>query len=127
MELRQRTINLKRKARLYGFLSNVLTLMPVAIYFVVAFASGSVAQKTSLGFMFTAALFITVLNFAKKLQLRSALWIMILGIYTVIRNLIPLLLLTAILTILDEFIFAPKYKKYSRLAETNVEIDRAHG
>lgn len=109
---------------IFGLLSLAATLAPLAYYCGLALVYGGVAQKATLGLMVTAAAIITVLNLLFKTHYRSAIWLVILGIYVCIQNLLPLLVMVAILTILDEFLLTPLYKSFKNKATINREIDK---
>ena len=56
--------------------------------------------------------------------MRSTIWILLLGIYICLDNIMPVLLTIAIGTITDELILTPLHKKYKQLAIINSEIDK---
>lgn len=104
--------------------SLVSTILPVIVYTGIAFAQGDVRQKFTLGLTLMIAIILVVVNVIFKYHLRSAIWIVVLGIYFCIKNIMPLLLILAIGTVLDEFIFTPVYKRYREKYKVNKEIDR---
>lgn len=108
----------------FGILSFLANIAPLLYYFVLAMMNATVEQKVVLGGMLTAAALIVGINALFKCHFRSAIWIMLLGIFFVIQNILPLLIAVAILTIVDEFIFTPLYKKCKELATINKQIDR---
>ena len=72
----------------------------------------------------TAVAFIICLfNLIAQKHLRSPLWIIFLGLYFTMKNLIPLIIWVAIASILDEFILTPLIKYYKNKTIANMAID----
>lgn len=109
---------------LFFSLSMMILTVPVVVYVIIAFVQGEVHEKLTLGTTVVIALILTVINMLCKFHIRSILWIVVLGIYFCIDNILPLLLMVAIGTILDEFVLTPLYKKYKAKATINKEIDK---
>lgn len=116
----------KKRAKILSILSLIVLFVPLIVYVVMAFASGdiTVSKKVVLGFSLIFALVLTVINALTKFRIRSTIWIVLLGIYYCLNNILPLLLMIAVGTITDEFILSPLQKKYKRLYEINNEIDK---
>lgn len=116
----------KKRAKILSILSFIVLFVPLIVYVVMAFASGdiTVSKKVVLGFSLIFALVLTVINALTKFRIRSTIWIVLLGIYYCLNNILPLLLMIAVGTITDEFILSPLQKKYKRLYEINNEIDK---
>lgn len=117
----------KKNARLsclFFWLSLIVTLLPVIVYVILAFVNGEVHQKATLGVTVTVAMILFVINVVFKYHIRSVLWILVLGIYFCIDNIMPLLLMVAIGTILDEFILTPLHKSFKNKKTINYEIDK---
>ena len=109
---------------LFFSLSLLILTAPVVVYVIIGFVNGEVTEKLTLGATVAIACILTVINILCKFHIRSILWIVVLGIYFCIDNILPLLLMVAIGTILDEFILTPLYKKYKSKAAINKEIDK---
>lgn len=114
----------KVKHRLLSLLSFILTVIPIIVFSVLAFINGEVHEKVVLGCTLIIALILVVINVIFKYHIRSTLWISVLGIYSCLENIMPLLLTVAIATILDEFIITPLRRKYKQLYVINKEIDK---
>ena len=110
--------------KLFLSLSIICTIAPVVVYAVIGFVDGTVKEKLTLGICLIVAIILTVINLVFKFHMRSTLWIVVLGIYFCIDNIMPLLLIVAITTIMDEFVFTPLYKSYKSKAKINKEIDK---
>ena len=105
-------------------LSVILLLAPIIVFSIIGFIEGQVHEKLVLGCTLVTALILVLINAIFKYNIRSTLWICILGIYMCLDNIMPLLLIIAISTIIDEFIVTPLQKKYKNLYVINNEIDK---
>lgn len=114
----------KKVATTMWVLSFTVTVLPIIVYAFIGFFRGSVTQKFTLGTTVTIAMALVMVNVIFKFHLRSALWVLVLGIYFCLNDILPLLLMIAIGSILDEFIFTPTYRKYRARYTTNREIDK---
>lgn len=111
-------------SRLFLALSIIVTVVPLLVYVIMGFVNGEVHEKITLGISFTVAVLLLAVNIIFKYHIRSVLWILVLGIYLCLDNILPLLLVVAIGTILDEFVLTPLHKSYKSKAKINVEIDK---
>ena len=109
---------------LFHVLSILVLLFPIAFYSIYGFIEGEVTEKLTLGITFVIACILLVINVLMKYHIRSTVWILVLGIYFCIDNILPLLLMVAIGTIVDEFILTPLYKSFHNKATINKEIDK---
>ena len=113
----------KKKLNLVRLLSFTLTVLPVILYAILGFYNGSIGEKVSLGICTLLAIMFVIINVMFKYHIRSTLWIMLIGIYICIDNIIPLLITMAASTIIDEFVLVPLIKKYKDKYIINKEID----
>ena len=104
-------------------LSILMTLIPLVIYTIKGFCEGTPGSKVTLGVCFTTALILTIINVVFKYHMRSTIWILMIGLYVAVDNIIPLLIILAITTILDEFILTPLSRHYKAKYTINKEID----
>lgn len=114
----------KRLSMTFGILSIAVTILPVVYYVVLGFVEGGTQQKATLGMTVTVAVVLTAVNVLFKKHIRSTIWVLVLGIYICLKNILPLLLMVAIGTILDEFVLSPLHKAYKQKATINKEIDK---
>ena len=105
-------------------LSILMTLIPLVIYTIKGFCEGTPGSKVTLGVCFTTALILTIINVVFKYHMRSTIWILMIGLYVAVDNIIPLLIILAITTILDEFILTPLSRHYKAKYTINKEIDQ---
>ena len=117
----------QRLAILFQALSILVLIAPLAYYTIYGFINGEVTEKLTLGVTFVVACILLVINVLFKYHIRSTIWILVLGIYFCIDSIMPLLLMVAIGTILDEFVLTPLYKSYKNKCTINKEIDKRNG
>ena len=113
--------------RTFKLLSWAVTILPLVVYFVIAFSKAEIVHKLAIGSMLTIVLILTVINIVGKLQLRSPLFLLLIGIYVGLGQILTPLVITSCGVVLDEFIFTPLYKKYKQLYVINREIDKRNG
>ena len=114
----------KKKARFYNFLSFFITVVPILIYVVIGFMEGTIGQKITLGMCLVAVIILVILNLLFKHIPRCGVWIILAGLAYACNSIVPLLLIMAITTALDELVFSPLAKKYKNLYTINKEIDK---
>ena len=113
----------KIKLNICRLLSFTLTVLPVIIYTIMGFIDGTIGEKVSLGICVILALIFVLINIMFKYHIRSTLWVLLIGIYVCIDNIIPLLIIMAATTIIDEFVLVPLINKYKNKYIINKEID----
>ena len=121
-----RTSRSKRGLWICRILSVSVTLFPVIYYVIKGLSDGSVGsrQKACLGCMVCLAIMLYIINVLMKYSIRSTVWILLLGVYVCMEDILPLILMLAIGTIIDEFILSPLKKHYASVYCINKEIDR---
>ena len=117
-----------KKLALINFLLSAACLFgPIIFFFIRAFVVGDAAQKLSLGITFTAALVMFAVNIIMKSHLRSVIWVLLLGVFIVLKSYLAIILVFAITTFAEELIFSPLYRYYKSKARINKEIDKRMG
>lgn len=117
----------KNLSILFLALSILVLVAPLAYYSVVGFIEGETTEKFTLGMTFVIAAVLFVINILFKFHIRSTIWILVLGIYFCLDNILPLIFMVAVGNILDEFLFTPLHKHYKSKASINKEIDKRIG
>lgn len=112
---------------IFYLLSILVLIAPLTYYLILAVIEAETVQKVSLGLMFTMAAVLTGINIVFKKSYRSAVWILLLAIFICVKEILPLIVMLAIATILDEFILTPLYKKFKNLCTINKQIDKRMG
>lgn len=118
------TKHYRRLAIFMAALSILVLLGPIFTYAVQAFIVANTVEKLALGGMAIAAIVLVCFNFLMKMKLRSPVWLCLLGIYFVMDAIMPLIIMLAVGTVLDEFVLSPLYKKFKGQAAINAEIDK---
>lgn len=102
----------------------IITLVPLIVYVVKAFIEGSIVNKLSLGLMLTSAIILTLINLVAKMHLKTPIWMLVIGIYFCLDNIMPLLVILVLSTMIDELILTPMAKNYKNKFIINKEIDQ---
>lgn len=105
-------------------LSAIAVLAPLIIYTIFGFMQGTVGSRVVLGMCLTICLIFVIINVIAKHKIRSTIWILMIGLYMACNNIIPLLIIVAALTVIDEFVLEPLYKRYREKYVINKEIDK---
>ena len=125
MEKNDRTKKFAALYRLMAVFSLACAIGPITVFTVYAIANGEIGskQKLTLGLCLLVCLLLVIINTIKKYNLRSPVYIMILGIHTCIQNLALLFIIMAVTTALDEFVFTPLKREFRMKYTINKEID----
>lgn len=109
-----------------GIFSFVITYLPLIIAVIMGFANGDIEtrNKVVLGLTVIVAVIFAIFTFLFKHRIRSTLWILLLGCYIALDNMLWLIVTLAVCTMLDEFVIHPLYKKYKNLYTINKELDK---
>lgn len=117
----------KNISNIFGFLSFIATVGPLLTYIIIGFINASPKQGMALSMCVIVCIIFTLINLIFKHRIRCTMFILLMGLYVSVGNLIPLLITMFITTALDEFVFVPIHKKYKNLFVINKEIDKRHG
>ena len=121
----KRTKQLKTSLFWINAVTFLTTIFPLVFSFVWGLADGDIqkGQKVFLGMTFISAIVLYIINAAMKYSLRSPLFIMILGIYFALTEIMAVLVIVTIGTCLDEFVLTPLKKKFKTQLLASKEID----
>ena len=119
----ERTAKFKKSKVILGLISFLLCYAPLFVALVVGFSYTEGVWKISLTISCALALLLTIINAIAKYSIRSTMWILLIGIYIALDDVMPYLIAIAICTIVDEFIISPLHRKYKDLYTINREID----
>lgn len=122
------TAKYKRLSRFYLFLQLVCLFAPIVVFFFLGILNGEVGatNKFVLGLGTTTALVISAIGLIGKMHLRSPIFIFLMVCHFCIDKFIPILVVFAVCTFLDEIVFEPLYKHYKNLMVINREIDKRY-
>jgi len=116
----------RRKLWLFRILDWICLAAPLIIYVVVALSNGEVlvAQKVAVVSTAMIAIMLTVFNAISQKKLRCPIWIVLIGLFVAIRDyLMPLIIILAITSILDDLVFTPVISYYRTKLISNKAID----
>ena len=114
------------KLWLYRILDWICLFMPLIIYIGIALASNEaiVAQKVAVVSTTMVALILSVFNVISQKKLRCPIWIILIGLFVAIRDyLMPLIIILAVTSVLDDLVFAPIISYYRTKLIANKAID----
>ena len=123
--MRDKTIRLRRSKNILGIISLLLCYAPLLVALITGFSySDNERGKVTLSICCIVALLLTLINIISKYSVRSTMWVLLLGAYAVLEDVMPYLIAIAICTIIDEFIITPIYKSVKNRYIINREIDK---
>lgn len=123
--MREKTIRLRRSKIILGIISLLLCYAPLLVALITGFSySDNERGKVTLSICCTVTLLLTLINIISKYSVRSTMWVLLLGAYSVLEDVMPYLIAIAICTIIDEFIITPIYKSVKNRYIINREIDK---
>lgn len=106
-------------------ISILLNAAPILVYVIIAFASSNlVHEKVTLSMTVVVAIILTLVTAVNKVQLRSRLWIILIGIYVCLKEIMTPILLTALCQVLDELVVSPLHASYKQKYIIHREIDK---
>lgn len=124
----ERTKTYKRRIVIFKILSFISTILPLVVFIVMGFINGECGKSNKIFLSFTCliAVMLTLINILYKYHLRSPMFILLLGIYKALNNVLTLIIIISIGIVLDEFIFTPAAKKAKEKWIINKEIDASN-
>lgn len=109
---------------IFSILSFLVTIGPIMYYIITGFIEADLtSEKVGLTALVMASLILVIINAVMKFNIRSTIWLIVIGVYICIDNIMPLLLMVAGGTILDEFIITPLGTMFTDKYKINKEID----
>ena len=107
------TQNARKKLWAYRIAYWACLFLPLLIYVLIGLISDKVstAGKVTLISMMFLAIVVTFINSMTGKHLRCAIWLLILGIWVAIKDLmLPLIIILAITSVLEDIFFSPDRK-----------------
>ena len=120
----KQTKHYKKLRNFFWFLSFLATVLPLLIYIIIGFKNGSISQVYTLGVCLTTCIIFTAINLIFRHHIKCTIYILLIGLYISVGNLVPLFITMGICTALEEFIFTPIYKSCGNKYTINKEIDK---
>lgn len=109
------TKTVTRQYWLYRILNWVCLYLPTIVYVVIALANEGIVIEKKIAVVGTVliAIILTIFNILAKKHIRCVIWIVLIGLYVAFQEfLLLLVILMAIATILDDFVFSPLIQYY---------------
>lgn len=109
----------------FRILDWVCLAAPLIVYVIMALAGGAVvAAKVAVVSTVMVALILTAFNILAQKKLRCPIWIILIGLFVAIKQyLLPLIIILAITSVLDDLVFTPLISYYKTKLISNKAID----
>lgn len=110
----------------FRILDWICLFMPLIIYIGIALSSGEaiVAQKVAVVSTTMVALILSIFNVISQKRLRCPIWIILIGLFVAVRDyLMPLIIILAITSVLDDLVFTPLISYYKTKLIANKAMD----
>ena len=109
----------------YRIIDAICLVTPLLIYVIMALCGGAVvAAKVAVVSTVMIAIILTVFNIIAQKKLRCPIWIMLIGLFVAIKEyLLPLIIILAITSILDDLVFTPLIGYYKTKLISNKAMD----
>lgn len=115
----------KRIYTLFNILSIAAAVVPVIYFSVKAYLSSDlVYEKIALSSTIVIVLIMTLVNLVSKVALRSRLWILLIGLYIALHEILTIIVVIGCCQVVDELIFTPLKSRYKSKYSINKEIDK---
>lgn len=127
MAASQFTKNCRNKLWLFRILDWICLAAPLIIYVIIALCNDGIRVGYKVAVVSTAmiAIILTIFNVIAQKKLRCPIWIMLIGLYVAIRDyLLPLVIILAITSILDDLVFTPLIHYYYTKTVASKTIDQ---
>jgi uncharacterized Tic20 family protein len=118
------TKRLRFKKNLTGLLSLLYTIGPLVVFVIMGYINGEGKEKVVLTLTMIAAIAMAVIAVLRKVNLRSTTYILVIGLWVALDNLLPFVLTLAICTLCDELIFTPLHHRFKEDYHTNKQLDK---
>ena len=121
------TKSCRKKLWFFRILDWVCLSLPLLIYLVIALENDGikVSQKVAVVGTLIVAIILTILNVIGQKRLRCPIWIILIGLFIAIRDqLLPLVIILAIVSVLDDLVFTPVISYYHTKTIASKTIDQ---
>lgn len=103
----------------------LLNFCPLATYTIIALTEGQlIYEKVALTMTVFVMLILTIISIINKITLRSRLWIILIGVYICLGEILVPLIVVAFCQIFDELLVCPLMNHYKAKLTINKEIDK---
>lgn len=106
-------------------LSVLVNIGPLAYFIVAAYSQSTVVyEKLAMTAALLASIILTAVWAITRIQLRSRLWILLIGLFLCLDYALAAIITIACCQIVDEIVICPLKKRYHNLFVINREIDK---
>ncbi|MBR2493787.1 MAG: hypothetical protein IKB64_10095 [Paludibacteraceae bacterium] len=126
MAASKHTKSCRRKLWFFRILDWICLLAPLLVYLIIALANGGIAVTAKVAVMSTTmiAILLTGFNVLAQKRLRCPIWIILIGLYVAMRDyLMPLIIILAVTSVLDDLVFTPLISYYHTKLIANKAMD----
>lgn len=115
----------KTLAVIFTILSVLCFIGPVGYFIVAGFISSTlVVEKVALSLTVVIVIILSLVALINKCALRSRIWILLIGLYICLDNIMIPLIIIAVCQVLDELVLSPLAKHFRSKFSINKEIDK---
>ena len=114
----------KFKMIITGILSFLCSFGPLAVFIIMGLIEGEGKEKLVLTMTMVGAIILSMIAAMKKLHLRSVTYILMIGLWIALDDLMPFIITMMICTMLDEIILTPLHKRWKEDYHTNKQFDK---
>ena len=121
------TKSCRRKLWFFRILDWICLAAPLMVYIIIALCNDGikVGYKVAVVSTLMVAIILTIFNVIAQKKLRCPIWILLIGLYVAIRDyLMPLIIILAITSILDDLVFTPLIHYYYTKTVASKTIDQ---
>lgn len=110
---------------IFTIVSILLNIGPTAAYVITGLIqSTAVTEKVTLSMTLLIVLIMSIISWVNKTTMRSKIWVLIIGLYFCLDNIITPLLIIGITQIIDEWIISPLVNNFKLKLTINKELDK---
>lgn len=119
------TKKLKAKYVTAALISLLLNVGPLLVFTIIAFISGTaIVHKVTLSMTLLLVLIFSIITLVNKTVFRSKLWILLIGLWLCLDNILTPLIVFAACQVVDELVVTSIKKYYKDRYKINKEIDK---
>ena len=121
------TKSCRRKVWFFRILDWIGLAVPLLIYLIIALATDGikVGYKVAVVGTLIIAVILTIFNVIAQKRLRCPIWIILIGLFVAIREwLLPLVIILAVVSVLDDLVFTPCIHYYYTKTVASKTIDQ---
>lgn len=121
------TKNYKFKKNITFILSMLCSIGPLVVFTIMGIIQGEGVEKICLTLTAISSIVLAVIAILNKIHLRSTTYILMIGLWIALDNLLPFVITLMICTMLDELVFTPLHNRWKEDYHTNKQFDRRVG